>query len=381
MKTNVYIILAILGLTLISCSTGKNAFEKGNYETAIDRAVNRLQANPDNKKSRAVLVEGYQLASDYHNTRIRNAQNSQRQFKWEEVHGQYQQLNRYYNQILRCPACLSLVNPTNYLTEQEEAAQKAAINRLDAAKQVLGDSTIEAGQQAFRHLNIATRYNSNLIEANNLMMLARDMGTLRVLVEPIPIHSRNLALTNEYFENKMVEYLDRFSNNRFVRFLTLDEAQNTKIQPDHVISLQFDDFVLGQTLIESKTNEVEVDSVIVGQYTDQAGVEHDVYGSVKAEVTRFRKTLASTGVLNFEIRDAYNGRVLTNQKIPSEDIWSHEWLTFNGDKRALTKEEIRMSRLRELPPPNPQTLFISFIDRIYGQVTNQVANFYRNTRI
>jgi len=176
-------------------------------------------------------------------------------------------------------------------------------------------------------------------------------------------------------------YLDAFSANRFVRFFTFEELQNINIQPDHIVRMEFDDFVLGQTLMESKTREVKRDSVVVGSYKNEAGEEFDVYGTVKAEITSNRKTLASTGVLNFEIRDAASGRILTNQKIPSEDIWVHEWLSYNGDERALTEDEIRMSKLRELPPPNPQTLFISFIDRIYGNVTGRVANFYRNTRM
>jgi len=381
MKTHSYILLALLGLTLISCATGKNAFEKGNYETAIDRAVNRLQSNPDNKKSKTVLREGYALASQYHLDMIKNFQNSQDEFRFERIVTEYNSLNNYYQKIQRCPACLQLVNPTIYQSEMEMAAESAAQTRFALGKAAMADSTIEAGQQAFRHFDVAANYNGNLPNLDQLMTLARDMGTLRVMVEPIPLHSRSLALTNEYFENKMLEYLDSYSRNRFVRFFTYEEAQQINLQPDHIIVMQFDDFNLGQTLLESKTKEVERDSVVVGSYKDSDDVEHDVYGSVKAEVTRHRKTLASTGVLRFEIRDGYNGRVLTTNRLPSEDIWTHEWLSFNGDKRALTKDEIRLSKLRELPPPGPQTLFISFIDRIYGQITGQVANFYRNTRI
>ncbi|GAB5527621.1 MAG: hypothetical protein Roseis2KO_54930 [Roseivirga sp.] len=366
---------------LISCATGKNAFDKGNYETAIDRAVNRLQANPDNKKSKQVLVEGYQLASNYHLDLIRNYRSGGDNFKWERVYQEYQQLNSYYSKIQRCPACLKLVNPTIYQAELENAASLAAQNRYDIGKAALADSTIESGREAFRNFRVALDYDQNLPDIDNLLGLARNMGTVRVLIEPIPVHSRSLALTNEYFENKIVEYLDGYSRDKFVQFFTYDEAEQTDLQPDHIISLQFDDFVLGQTLIESKTKEVSQDSVVVGSYTDSDGVEHDVFGTVKAEVTTNRKTLESNGVMNMEIRDAYTGRILTQQKLPSQDVWVHEWASYNGDERALTKEEIRMSKRNELPPPSPQTLFISFIDRIYAQITQRVGNFYRDSRI
>jgi hypothetical protein len=153
------------------------------------------------------------------------------------------------------------------------------------------------------------------------------------------------------------------------------------IRPNHILSLEFDDFVLGQTLVESKTKELKRDSVIVGQYKDKDGVSHDVYGTVKANFTTYRKTLASTGILNFEIRDAYSNQVLIQRKLGGEDIWQYEWASFNGDERALTKEELRMTKLKEVPPPAPQELFAAFIDRIYDQVLGQVRQLYRNTRI
>lgn len=381
MKKHTYILLGLLGLMLISCATGKNAFDKGNYETAIDRAVNRLQANPDNKKSKQVLSEGYKLASKYHLDLIGIYKSSADDFKWERIYQEYSQLNLYYSKIQRCPACLKLVKPTIYQTQLEDAGRQAAQSRFALGQAALADSTIDGGREAFRHFETAREYDNSLPGIDNLMDLAYDMGTLRVLIEKVPVHSRSLELTNEYFENRMHEYLDGYSRNKFVRFFTVDEAEQTGMQPDQVITLQFDDFVLGQTLIESNTKEVSRDSVVVGQYTDGEGVEHDVYGTVKAKVTTNRKTLESYGVMNMEIRDAYTGRILTNQKLPSRDVWVHEWASYNGDERALTKEEIRMARSKELPPPSPQTLFISFVDRIYAQVTQRVGDFYRNSEI
>jgi hypothetical protein len=117
----------------------------------------------------------------------------------------------------------------------------------------------------------------------------------------------------------------------------------------------------------------------VGQFKDKEGVSHNVYNTVRAELTVNRKTLSSQGVMNFEIRDAYTGRILTNRKLPSQDVWLHEWASFNGDERALNKDEIAMSKGRELPPPPPQTLFIGFVDRIYDQIIGNIRDYYRNS--
>ena len=381
MKTFLHSLLALMVLTIVSCATGKNALDKGNYETALDRAINRLQANPDNRKSQEVLIEGYRLATNYHLDYIRMLGVNNDPNKWEATYYQYRQLNSYYRQIQRCPACLSLVMPKTYIAEESNAARKAAEYQVELGDQALASNTIEGGRVAFKHYNFALNFDNGIPNIDSLLTEARNMGTVRVLIEQIPIHSRNLELTNEYFENQVIEYLDRFSQGRFVQFFTVDEAEQINLQPDQVVSMQFDDFVLGQTLIESNTREVQRDSVVVGQYTDNAGVKHDVYNTVKAQLTVNRKTLSSQGVMNFEIRDAYTGRILTNRKLPSQDIWVHEWASFNGDSRALNRDEIEMSKRRELPPPPPQTLFIGFVDRIYDQIIGNISSFYRDSEI
>ncbi|KYG84346.1 hypothetical protein AWW67_04350 [Roseivirga seohaensis] len=381
MKTFLHSLLALMVLTIVSCATGKNALEKGNYETALDRAINRLQSNPDNKKSQDVLIEGYRLASNYHMDYIRMLAVNNDPNKWEATYYQYKQLNSYYRQIQRCPACLSLVMPKSYISEESDAARKAAEYQIELGNNALATNTIEGGRRAFKHFNFALNFDRNVPNIDSLLTDARNMGTVRVLIEPIPIHSRSLELTNEYFENRVIEYLDRFSQGRFVQFFTVDQAEQIDLQPDQIVSMQFDDFVLGQTLIESKTKEVKRDSVVVGQFTDDKGVKHDVYNTVKAELTINRKTLSSQGVMNFEIRDAYTNRILTNRKLPSKDVWVHEWASFNGDARALTRDEIEMSKLKELPPPPPQTLFIGFVDRIYDQIIGSISNFYRDSEI
>lgn len=375
------ILLGFMALTVASCATGKNAFDKGNYETALDRAIKRLQANPNNQKAQTVLIDGYEVASNFHLNRVQQFKRGGNTFKWEGIYSEYAKLNSYYNKIQRCPSCMSLVSPKVYDAEQQDAANKAADVQLNLGKEALAANTIETGRQAYGYFDRALRFNNNIPGIDTLLTQAREVGTVRVLIEPIPIHSRNLQLTNEYFENKMLEYLDYFSRDRFVYFFTQEESQQRDLQPDHVLSLEFDDFILGQARVISKTVEVKRDSVVVGQFEDKDGEKHDVYGTVKADFTKNSKTLRSVGLLNFEIRDAYTNKVLTQRKLRSEDIWKHEWASFNGDERALNKDEIRMSKNKELPPPGPQDLFISFIDRVYGQVEGNVRQFYRSTKM
>lgn len=104
---------------------------------------------------------------------------------------------------------------------------------------------------------------------------------------------------------------------------------------------------------------------------------NDVYGTVKATVFIYTKTITSNGVLDFKILDGASGSVITQEKMPGEYVWVTQWATFNGDERALTPEQLELSKLKEAPPPSNQDLFIEFTRPIYDQMIDKVRSYYR----
>jgi hypothetical protein len=103
-----------------------------------------------------------------------------------------------------------------------------------------------------------------------------------------------------------------------------------------------------------------------------------VFGKVKATVHQYKKTITSRGVLNFRIIDAKARAVISEQRMPSESVWVSEWLTYNGDGRALTSEQEKLARQKELPPPTNQDLFAEFTKPLFDQITNKITEFYKN---
>ena len=67
-----------------------------------------------------------------------------------------------------------------------------------------------------------------------------------------------------FFQNKIHQYLHEMPVNEFVRFYSSKEAKNLQLnQPDQIISLKFDDFVVGQTYLKEKEIQVSRDSVVM----------------------------------------------------------------------------------------------------------------------
>ena len=375
-----YIISGLAGLFiffLASCSTGKKQLAQGDYEDAVYRAVNRLRDNQGSKKAAETLSSAYQLAVKYFTQKIRTAEASTERFKFDQMADAYQRLNRMEDEINRCPRCLELLTPKNYEADYVRVKDRAAAERFKAGEEALARNTRPDGKEAYNHFVRVEQLDPNYPQIYQKKEEALWMATLHVVVEPIPVHSRIFNLSNEFFQNKIQEYLYREPINAFVRFYTPGEAQRLKVtQPDHLVKLQFDDFVVGQTYVKETVETFTKDSIKVGE-AKIGEVKQPVYGSVKATLRTFQKTVESGGRLDVQIWDAGTRRILRQDKFEGAYNWYSEWATYQGDDRALTEVQKKLCNQREVFPPPAQDLFVEFCKPIYDQVTNFMRNYYR----
>jgi hypothetical protein len=388
MKRQYYIISLILlmltGLSVTGCNTARKAYNQGEYERAVRMSTDKLRSSPNNRRAREVLVKAWPMAVDLHLNRISTFERSNDPFRFEQMVNSYEQLNAMTERVQRCPRCLDLVTIDRiYIDELRETRLEAAEVRYQAGLAVLSPTNRERSREAYGHLLVVERMIPDYKDTRDRMEEALSYATLHVIVHVPPIQSRSLSVSHEFFHNKVLEYLQ---NNRrmseMVRFYFPDEARAEGIdRPDHEVFLEFDEFAIGQTLMESNTSVVKsADSVKVGEVTLDSGEKLEVFNIVEARYTQNRKTLVSNGVMDLRIVDAWTGRVITQEKIPSEFVWVSEWASFNGDERALNANQRRLAGLREAPPPPPQDLFIAFTGPIYDQVTDRLRRFYAGYR-
>ena len=256
---------------LSSCTSGKKAMQQGNYDEAVYKAVNRLRNNTGHKKSIETLRQTYPLAQNWHLNRIKDLENSYEPFKWEPIAHEYALLIKLGEEISRCPGCLAAIPaPANYSFDYERTRIKAASDRYDA-----GLITLKKGQAgdrneakaAFNHFFEANNWIKNYKDSEDKLKESELYATIRVIVEPIPMHSQALKLSSEFFDNKINEFLLQAPVNRFVKFYTSKEAKRLGIRkPDQIIQLAFDDFVVGQTYTHEKEMELVKDSIILAAY-------------------------------------------------------------------------------------------------------------------
>ena len=373
-------ILPLFALILIAagCATGKRALEQGNYYEAVTQAVERLRQNPDSKNATATLREGYTLANQYYKDQIARAEASADPFRYEAIMQHYQVMNNLYDAIQRCPACLKITpNARDYSRQYEQVRKQAAEARYAAGMASLNENDREASKDAYWNFDRVEQLLPGFRDARNRRDQALEYASLHVILDFAPVPGR-YELSNEFFANKVMEFADSRHVNIFVRFYSVRESERVGLQnPDQIVVMQFDDFVVGETHTSRDTQTISRDSVNTGTVKVN-GETQQVYSTVEAQYSRYTRTVASRGLLDMRVYDANTRRVLMQQKMPGEFVWTTEWARFRGDERALSSQQLDLCELDEARPPAPQQLFVEFTRPIYDQAIGHLQRFYAN---
>jgi tetratricopeptide (TPR) repeat protein len=355
-------------------------FEKGDYDGAVMQASQRLKLSPNNAKAKSTLKNAYTMALKTHLDAIQQADNYKTENYYDIVLSNYTALYNLEQTIKFCPACLNVVSNLYEVAVKLTQTKKEALEfyykrgndyltlggKENARKALIDFNKVVSIQYDYR--DIGTQVNQAKWEASE-----------KIIIRHIPMHSRTFSISNEFFEKKILEYCyNTIQVNRLVQFLTPEEAKREHIDnPDQIIDIYFDDFIVGQTYVKENNQEFKKDSVIIGT-TIINGKEQSVYGSVKASVRSFEKSVLSSGLLNLSISSPNSNSTLLTEKIPGSYIWVCKWGNYNGDNRALSKDQINMCQGKELMPPMPQDLFIEFTKPIYSQLTSRLNSFYNS---
>lgn len=254
-------------IALSACSSGKSAFEHGNYYEAVITSVNRLRKNDDHKKSVETLKQAYPMAVTFYEDRAKASMSSNAEFKWSAVVESYATINVMYEEIRRSPGALKVIpNPINYYAKLDEAKKNAAEENYVAGIKAMTVGTRDKAKVAYGLFKKTNEYVPGYKDVVKMTETALWNATVKVVMEPIPVQAKNISVSADFFNDKVSEYLHTGSLNQFVKFYTRKEAQTLKLNPDHVIKIEFDEFVVGQVYMNEKETKLEKDSVVIGTY-------------------------------------------------------------------------------------------------------------------
>ncbi|HEY0741256.1 MAG TPA: hypothetical protein VGD40_07340 [Chryseosolibacter sp.] len=361
---------------ICACSSGKKAFERGDYFDAVTKAIGRLRQKPDHSKSAETLKAAYPLALEFYETQANNEIASNSPFKWKNAIQSYNTINTMYEQIRQCPGCMKVIkSPKNYYAELGPLKEKAAEESYNAGITDLMKGTRADAKRAYFNFADAHAFVPGYKDVVEYLDKSKFEATVKVYLEQIPVPAR-YNLSGGFFQDKVEEFVhSTYREDGFVKFFTPAAAKNVTYPMDQIMRIQFDDFSVGNIAIREKEETVTKDSVRVGE-TKIEGKTVPVYNTVKAKLTTYRKEVKSSGLVSMLILDAKTNGVLTHKKFEGDYVWVNTWARFNGDERALTDQQLNQCKQKEMQPPQNQDLFLEFTKPIFSQLTPAIKSFY-----
>jgi hypothetical protein len=374
-----HLLITLAVLALVGCSSGKKAYERGDYYEAVMKSVSRLRQNPDHSKSQEALLAAYPMAVEYFEGQAKNEIASNSPYKYKNAIAHYNSVNQLYEAIKHCPGCLKVVkNPVNFYSEIGPLKEKAAEESYNAGITALMKGTRVDAKTAYFNFVDVQSFSPGYKDVMEYITKSKDEATLKVIVEQIPVPAR-YNLSGGFFQDKVEEFLHRnYPDQGFVKFYTPREAELVRLErTDQILRIQFDDFSVGNSVFREKEEEVSKDSVKVGDVKLE-GKTVPVYNTVKAKFTTYTKEVSSNGLLSMIIVDAKTSGILSHQKFDGKYVWVSRWARFNGDERALSDAQLALCKLKETSPPVAQDMFLEFTRPIYDRLVPALKGFYQN---
>lgn len=382
MKTSIIAaVLSLIAALLLfagCASTGMKAYQKGDYFEACNEAIKMLRGKPDNAEAKQALMKAYPLAQSTTLREIGLITGARDYSKYERVIALYDRLGKLSADIRHCPAAFNIIpQPAEYDKERRAAVEEMARAFYDAGVKALNENTLEQARVAFGYFAKIRKYLPGYADSEQKYEQARQAATLRVIVARPKISTRYQYNADFFYTKLMVDVTKRTYQN-LVRFYTPEEAAAEGLkQPDQMLVLNFEDFTIGKSRETSNTTEFRKDNVVVGTVPGPGGRQQDVLGSVRANYTRYRLELISNGAIVVQILDATNSRIVNQRKISGQYVWFSEWAFFNGDERALTSSQIKLTRNRRLEIPSDQDLFYNFANPLYSNTAKYISSIYK----
>jgi hypothetical protein len=376
--TKFYFVLLLSSLYLLSsCKSASKAYEKGNYDDAIEISIKKLQKDPDDYQLRQVLKNAYNNAVQQHEDEVRILSNSKNETKYERIFNEYLSMQHLYTMIRRYPVAISVVQPKDYSEYVETYREKAAEVHIEKAQKYLEDD--HRGKLAYRDAYLeyraALRFKPNDFELKQSAADALDRALTKVLVIPVDSY-RNYNGSGSYqlknFQDDIMRTLAHHMNHDFVRFYSEWEARSKNIEPDQIMELNLSRVQIGMPYDQTSTREVSKE-VVVKEIVHRPDSITKVYGKVYAKITTTNRTLLSEGDLVISIRDT-RGNLIWNERFTGQHNWESEFKTYTGDERALSdSDKSQLNKPMPTAPPQDEVM-----NRLFQQIQNDLSYRLRN---
>lgn len=375
----------ILAILMSGCGSSKKQLQKGNYASAIDKAVKDLRRNPNDVKTIDILDRSYTISNEQDNERIRFLKMEGKPNNWDEIYLVYKGLSdrqAYVRTVLPLNAKgRSLDYPyVDYMPEMVVAKRKAADFYYAHGVELMKSNMKDSYRQAFAEFIRAKEYVGDYPGIDAKIQESRYLGMSRVFVT---VQNNSVLKFPKEFEEDLLALDLPSLNNQWVEYHTANLDPNT--QYDYYVNVNI------RNIAVSPDNSADRDTVIKRDVEDGFYYKLDQKGNVMKDTSgndiKIKKyktlqcalietvqTKACQITGDVEVVQVNPNKIVKKDPLGAQSTFEHVSARALGDTQALNGGQLERIKAKPLPFPADIEMVLRCSDALKQAIRGAMQN-------
>ncbi|AOZ98018.1 hypothetical protein [Flavobacterium commune] len=373
MKKHLLLLITLIFITACGVKQTRNMLTSGNYDEAIDNAVNNLRSNKDKKGNQDyvyLLEEAFFKAKERDLNSLNLLEQDKNPSNLEKIYNTYIQLDRRQEKIKPLlplqllkegkNAKFSFDNYNKQIVESKNALSKYL---YDNSKALLKSTNKMDIRKAYDDLEYLNQINPNY--QNTLQLQEEALIKGRYYVTVALRNQTNMVIPVD-LQNDLLDFNTLGMNDKWTIFHNTLQKQ---IKYDYQIVVNFKDINITPEQIKEK--EFVKEKIIkdgVKDLLDKNGkpvkdslgkvIKVDNLKTIVIRIREFNQFKASQITANVDYIDFKNKQLLQSFPLTSESVFKNDYATYKGDKRATEESYYSYFNRKLVPfPSNEQMIY------------------------
>lgn len=369
------ILISSLLLISFGCSPIKkinNNVVSGEFDKAINKTISELKKIKNKKKK----IQYELILKDIYNRAVVNSKDKISRFKkdgnpefFDDIYFEYDKLIKRQNKLKNLSSERLNFNFENYDSELINFRYKTSDYFLKISNSFISNNNKFDYRKAYNYLTVIESINPNYLDTRSLIKLCLVKGKDYILLNVL---NESKSVLFEDLEKDILNIKGYDLNSTWKSFFTKNDSFEGTY--DFYIDLAFKSFIISPERLVQKEGFSEKNIVdgLTYKLDDEGNVMKDSLGNdikvdklIKISVKSIESIQSKSAKVLAEIRFIDKKKnIIEKFPLESEFWFRNRFLEYDGDKRALTKEQIKLSKNRFMPFPPDEVLIFNNSENI-----------------
>ena len=369
------ILISSLLLISFGCSPIKkinNNVVSGEFDKAINKTISELKKIKNKKKK----IQYELILKDIYNRAVVNSKDKISRFKkdgnpefFDDIYFEYDKLIKRQNKLKNLSSERLNFNFENYDSELINFRYKTSDYFLKISNSFISNNNKFDYRKAYNYLTVIESINPNYLDTRSLIKLCLVKGKDYILLNVL---NESKSVLFEDLEKDILNIKGYDLNSTWKSFFTKNDSFEGTY--DFYIDLAFKSFIISPESLVQKEGFSEKNIVdgLTYKLDDEGNVMKDSLGNdikvdklIKISVKSIESIQSKSAKVLAEIRFIDKKKnIIEKFPLESEFWFRNRFLEYDGDKRVLTKEQIKLSKNRFIPFPPDEVLIFNNSENI-----------------